>query len=427
MLTRKILMLLVLLGLIAACGPNEQSVDAPTAPTTAPIQSAAPPAAATSSPATAVPAAEAPAVPTDAPAPAGGRPAPDAPTTIVPPADTINLPEGFGISVFQGKLKAPRMLTLGPDGAVYVAERGANRIVRLPDRNADGVSDGIEVVADSLDSPTSMAFFREEALYVAETTRVIRLSSPNAEGVYQERTTIINDLPDGGHSTRTLLFSADWSKLYVAVGSSCNVCAEADERRATVMVYNPDGSGGQVYAKGLRNAVGITLRPGTDEIWASNNGRDLLGDDQPPETVNVISASGQDFGWPRCHAGRIPDPEFAGATGCANVVAPAVEMQAHSAPLGLRFAERSSFPEPYRSGLFVAFHGSWNRTVPTGYKIVFVPVSDGVAGSAQDFATGWLKADGIVWGRPVDVQGGTDGSLYVSDDAGGVVYRIFYR
>ncbi len=319
------------------------------------------------------------------------------------------------------------MMTIGPDGAVYVAERGANRIIRIPDRNADGVSDGIEVVADNLDAPSSLAFFREEALYVAESTRVIRLSIPDANGAYQERSTIINDLPDGGHSTRTLLFSADWSKLYVAIGSSCNVCNENDERRAAVMVYNPDGSDGQVYAKGLRNAVGITLRPGTDEIWASNNGRDLLGDDQPPETINVITASGQDFGWPRCHAGRIVDPEFGGATGCNNVSAPAVEMQAHSAPLGLSFAERNTFPDPFHSGLFVAFHGSWNRTVPTGYKVVFIPVSDGRPGPAQDFATGWLKDDGTVWGCPVDVLGGTDGSLYISDDAGGVIYRIFWR
>jgi glucose/arabinose dehydrogenase len=416
---RKILILL-LLGLLAACGQGQQSVDAPTAPTTAPLQSAAQP---TAAPAT-TQASAVPEGPTDAPA--GGKPGRDAPTTIVPPHDTINLPEGFGISVFESKLKAPRMMTVGPDGAVYVAERGANRIVRLPDRNADGVSDGVEVVADNLDSPSSMAF-REDELYVAETTRVIRLTSPDAQGLYQQRSTIIDGLPDGGHSTRTLLFNADFSKLYVSIGSSCNVCNEDDERRATVMVYNPDGSDGQVYAKGLRNAVGITFRPGTDEIWASNNGRDQLGDDQPPETINLIGGAGLDFGWPRCHAGRIPDPEFAGATGCTGVSAPAVEMQAHSAPLGLAFAERSKFPEPYRSGLFVAFHGSWNRSTPTGYKVVFVPVSGGQAGPAEDFATGWLKDDGTVWGRPVDVLGGTDGSLYVSDDAGGVIYRIFWR
>jgi glucose/arabinose dehydrogenase len=366
---------------------------------------------------------------TATPVPAASQPEPTVaqpgPTSVVSPTDAITLPEGFGISVFQGDLNGPRMMALSPDGAIYVAERGTGRIVRLPDADRDGSSDGIQVVADGLDAPTSLAFFNDGSLYVAETTRVLRLAEPDANGVFQSRSTIIDGLPTRGHVTRTVLFSADFRTLYVSVGSSCNVCTEADERRATIMAYTPDGANGQVYARGLRNAVGLALQPDSTTIWATNNGRDMMGDDLPPETVNVISGPALDFGWPRCHAGDVVDPDFGGATGCAGVTPPAVEMQAHSAPLGLAFGAGTTFPAPYNSGLFVAFHGSWNRRTPTGYKLIFVPLNAGEPGPVQDFATGWLKADGTVWGRPVDVLAGADGSLYMSDDAGGAIYRIF--
>jgi glucose/arabinose dehydrogenase len=231
-------------------------------------------------------------------------------------------------------------------------------------------------------------------------------------------------LPSGGHNTRTLLFSPDWSALFVSVGSSCNVCDESDERRATIVRYNPDGSDERIFARGLRNAVGITFRPGTDELWATNNGRDMLGDDLPPETIN-LARQGDNFGWPRCHAGRISDPEFGGPDACQGVAAPAVEMQAHSAPLGLAFYTGSIFPEEYRGDLFVAFHGSWNRSVPTGYKIVRIPFENGTPGAVRDFAVGWLVGD-VAWGRPVDVITAPDGGLFVSDDGSGRIYQILY-
>jgi len=181
--------------------------------------------------------------------------------------------------------------------------------VRLPDRDGDGVADGVEVVASGLRAPSSIAFYTDGSLYVGETTRILRLSLPDEAGVFQVQETIIDGLPSGGHSTRTVLFSPDGAYLFVSVGSSCNVCTESDERRATIMRYNPDGTGGEVYARGLRNAVGITFRPGTDELWATNNGRDQMGDDLPPETVYQVH-QGDDAGWPRCHAGRIEDPSF---------------------------------------------------------------------------------------------------------------------
>ena len=364
-------------------------------------------------------AADEPAEPTESPV------MPKAPTRVVPPDDVIELPPGFGISVFATGLNDPRMMVLGPGGELYVAERGARRIVRLPDRDGDGIADGVEIVADGLTAPSSIAFYVDGSLTVGETTRVLRLNDPDGDGLFDELEVIVDGLPSGGHGTRTVLFSPDGSTLFVSVGSSCNVCEEGDARRAAIVRYNPDGSGEAVYAMGLRNAVGINFRPGTGELWATNNGRDWLGDDQPPETVYLVR-QGDDAGWPRCHAGRIEDPDFGGPGSCEGVAAPAVEMQAHSAPLGLTFYSGEQFPEVYRGGIFIALHGSWNRSVPTGYKVVRVPMGEDGPGEVQDFAVGWLRADGSTWGRPVDVLTGRDGSLYISDDAGGTVYRVFY-
>jgi len=349
-----------------------------------------------------------------------------APTRVVPPEDVVDLPSGFGISVFVEGLRGPRMMTLGPDGQIYVAERGAGRIVRLPDQDRDGVADSVETVAEGLNAPSSIDFYKDGSIYVGETTRILRLSDPDGDGVFQEQEVVIDGLPSGGHNTRTVLFSPDWEYLFVSIGSSCNVCIEEDSRRATIMRYRPDGSGGEIYARGLRNAVGIAFRPGTDELWATNNGRDWLGDNQPPETVYGVE-EGDDAGWPRCHSGRIVDPEYGEPGACEGVAEPVIEMQAHAAPLGLTFYTGKQFPESYRSDLFVAFHGSWNRTVPTGYKVVRAPVQGNEIGPLQDFAVGWLREDGSKWGRPVDVLTGPDGSLLISDDGEGFVYRVFYR
>ena len=347
------------------------------------------------------------------------------PTRVISPIEPINLPPGFGVSMFTAVLRDPRMMALGPDGELYVAERGAGRIVRLPDRDGDGVADDVEVVAIDLKAPSSIAFYEDGSLYVGETTRILRLSAPDEDGFFQEREVIVDGLPSGGHNTRTVLFGPDWSALFVSVGSSCNVCTEEDERRATVVRYNPDGSGEEIFARGLRNAVGITFRPGTDELWATCNGRDWLGDDLPPETVYVVH-EGDDAGWPYCHSGRIVDSDFGKDDSCDGILAPIIEMQAHSAPLGLTFYTGEQFPEEYQSDLFIAFHGSWNRTSPTGYKVVRVPIQGGIPGPVEDFASGWLRDSGTSWGRPVDVLTGPDGSLFISDDSAGVIYRVFY-
>lgn len=434
MITKRLLSLVALLllgSMLSNCGAIgifHEDVSVTPAPTTVPLPTAAP------SPVTTPTAVQSTPEPATPPAKTADPPPALVATRVVPPAEEVRLPPGFGISVFALVLRDPRMMALGPDGLLYVAERGAGRIVRLPDRDGDGVADSAsgsvevvaDVVADGLNAPSSIAFYKDGSLYVGETTRVLRLSDPDGDSVFQEREVIVDGLPSGGHSTRTVLFAPDWETLYVSVGSSCNVCVEEDERRATIMRYDPDGSGGEVYATGLRNAVGITFRPGTDELWGTNNGRDRLGDDQPPETVYVVR-QGDDAGWPYCHSGRIVDPDLGQPDSCTGILAPAVEMQAHSAPLGLTFYIGKQFPEEYRGDLFVAFHGSWNRSVPTGYKVVRIPIGEnGQPGPVQDFAVGWLRQNGSNWGRPVDVLTAPDGSLFVSDDGAGVIYRIFY-
>lgn len=206
--------------------------------------------------------------------------------SLAAPERPIALTPGFLINVFASGLDGPRMMTIGPDGQLYVAERGANRVIRLPDTDSDGQADTVQVVYSNLNEPSSVAFAPDGSLYVSETERILRLSQPDGQGAFQKVEPVIETLPEGGHSTRTLLFSPDGSTLYVSIGSSCNACVEDDPRRGAVVRYSPDGIGaGEIYARGLRNAVDITFRPGTDEIWATDNGRDLMGDDVPPEVV----------------------------------------------------------------------------------------------------------------------------------------------
>lgn len=337
----------------------------------------------------------------------------------------LHLPPGFQSNVFYDGLKGPRFMAFGPDGTLFVAERGTGSIVALPDAQHTGKASSKIVVVNGLDDPTSLVF-HQGALYVGEASQISRFVL-DAHMQVTSRTVVVPHLPVGGnHSTRTVLIGAD-SNLYVSIGSTCNVCIESDPQRATVWMYHLDGSGGRLYAKGLRNAVGMAINPWNQQIWVTNNGRDLLGDDTPPETVYRLQDGGN-YGWPRCHAGTIVDPDFGHQGDCNGVIAPLVKMQAHSAPLGLAFYNASQFPQQFH-GLFVAFHGSWNRSVPTGYKVVFIPLNGQgqVSGSVQDFMTGWLSKDEKTSGRPVGLAIGQDGALYVSDDLDGRIYRVTYH
>lgn len=334
----------------------------------------------------------------------------------------IQLPKGFRIAVFaDGLNRRARFMAFDRRGNLYVTLAGTGQVAVLPDRDKDGRADAVIPFAAGLKRPHGIDI-RDGWVYVGETDGVVRLRDLDGDLRADVKEQIVRGLPTGGHWSRTVRFGPD-GKLYVSVGSSCNVCVEDDPRRAAVVRYEPDGRGEAVFARGLRNSVGITWRPETGEMWAVDNGRDWLGDNLPPEEINVIRA-GRHYGWPHCYGKGTPDPQHGKEDFCAREAEPpAFEMQAHSAPLGLAFYTGTAFPAAYRGDLFIAFHGSWNRTVPTGYKVVRVKIKDGKPAGIEDFAAGWL--DGFqVHGRPTDVIVGPDGALYVSDDKADRIYRI---
>ena len=357
--------------------------------------------------------------------PQDGRPGSS--SDLIPPDNAIYLPEGFTISVFADGLTGPTKLALGPEGMIYVVEPKNGRILRLPDRNNDGIADGLEIAADDFIDPSSLAFYKDDSMYVAETTRVIRLEDPDGDGSYQDREIQVAGIAAGGNTERTLIFSPDWELFYLSIGSSCNVCREQDPRRATVMRFKSDGSNGKIITKGLRHVVGLAFTPNNDILWVTNIERDGLGDTLPPETLYAIFIDA-DAGWPYCHAGRIIDPDLGGRSSCdESLLTPAFELEAHSVPTSLLFYSGNQFPDNYLQDLFVVLHGSGEGESSAGYKIIRIPLGPGDDRTVQDFAVGWLLEDGTHWGTPADVIVGADGSLYVSDDMGGIIYRISYN
>lgn len=352
--------------------------------------------------------------------------------TIVSAADSaldgrLRVPAGFRMNYFANGLSGVRFMAVGPDRAMYATQPGSGRVVRLPDRNGDGVADTVETVVSGLNRPHGLAFHKG-ALWVANTDGVVRVPM-GANGLSNGAPVYVNHFEGGsGHYTRTVIFGAD-SAMYVSVGSSCNICVEKNPERATVLRFNEDGSGKRIFATGLRNAVGLAVNPTTKAIWVTQNERDNLTPDHqdlPPEEINILTDGG-DYGWPYCYGDRIPNPEYNDAARCAKTIPPALGLQAHSAPLGLTFlTQATKFPADYRGDLLVAYHGSWNRDVPTGAKVVRIHVRDGKPVSVEDFITGWQGPDGRRWGRPADVAVAADGSVLISDDAAGAIYRIYH-
>jgi len=335
------------------------------------------------------------------------------------------VPAGLKVTYFAKDLDGVRFMAVSPDGVLYATQPGRGRVVRLPDANRDGAADSVVVVVTGLNQPHGLAFHKG-ALYVAATDGVARVTL-GADGKSTGSPVYVNRYSGGGgHWSRTIVFGAD-SAMYVSVGSSCNLCIEQSTDRAAVLRFNEDGSGKRVFASGLRNAVGLAVEPRTGALWAAQNERDELPpnhEDLPPEEINILTDGG-DYGWPYCYGDRVPNPEYNDAARCARTIAPAAKLQAHSAPLGMTFLARASaLPDEYRTDLLVAYHGSWNRDTPTGAKVVRIHVSDGKPGAVEDFVTGWQRADGSRWGRPADVTVASDGSVMISDDSGGAIYRL---
>jgi glucose/arabinose dehydrogenase len=356
-------------------------------------------------------------------------------TEVATPADTagrattldgrLSVPAGLVATYFAQGLDGVRFMAVAPDGAVYATQPGRGRVVRLPDGNHDGRADSTVVVVTGLAQPHGLAFHKG-ALYVAATDGVVRVAL-GADGRASGPPVYVNHYDGGGgHWTRTIVFGAD-SAMYVAVGSTCNLCVEQSSDRAAVLRFNEDGSGKRVFASGLRNAVGLAVEPQTKALWASQNERDNLTpshEDLPPEEINILTDGGN-YGWPYCYGDRVPSPEYNDAARCASTIAPAQKLQAHSAPLGMSFLSRATLlPAEYRGDLLVAYHGSWNRDTPTGAKVVRVRVSGGKPVGVEDFITGWQQSNGSRWGRPVDVIVAADGSVLISDDAAGAIYRL---
>jgi glucose/arabinose dehydrogenase len=345
------------------------------------------------------------------------------------PPEPLALQDGFAAGVFAEGLQGIRMLAVASNGDVLATIPKSNRIVALPDRDGDGAADRVAVFDEAgvLNEPHGIAI-RGEWLYVANTDSVWRYAYVTGDLSAREPPEVVVPSIPGGpqHWTRTILFSAD-ERMILSVGSSCDVCVEDNPLRAALLRFDADGGNASVVARGLRNAVGLAVNPQTEEVWMTENGRDLLGDNLPPDELNVLR-EGADYGWPFCFGRQVPDPEM-GATAetCAATEPAAVEIPAHSAPLGVVFYDGDAFPDEYRGDAFVAYHGSWNRSRPTGYKVVRIPFTDGQpSGPPEDFAWGWLKADTTRWGRPVDVKQTSDGSLLVTDDFAGRVFRIAY-
>jgi glucose/arabinose dehydrogenase len=347
--------------------------------------------------------------------PVGGQ----VPSGLVPQdvvGHTLYLRPGFHVASY-ADVGGVRNIVLGPGGVVYAARENAGKVVRVVDANRDGIADSVVDAATGLNRPFGIAF-RGDTMYVGETSEIVRFV-PGATAPQ----VVVPNLPTGGHSTRTVVFGPD-GLMYVSIGSSCNICDESDPRRAAVTRYNPDGSGEHRFATGLRNSVGLAFDPTTGTLWATNNDRDNLGDDKPPEHLNILQ-DGKWYGWPQCYLPGERNPEYPNAD-CSGVTPPAITFQAHSAPLGLAFYTGTAFPAAYQGDVFIAYHGSWNRSVPTGAKVVHVHVQNGRPVSIEDFVVGWQLPDGSRWGRPVAVLPMPDGSLLVSDDLGGKIWRITY-
>jgi glucose/arabinose dehydrogenase len=373
-------------------------------------------------------------------------------------ANRLAVPAGFALNTFFTGLRNPRLMTVGPDGALYVAERGAGAVVRLFDGDGDGVADERQPAAEGLSEPHGVEWY-EDALYVATFDSILRLTDQNGDGLFLdegEQEAVTDNIPAGGvHSSRTVHISPD-GFLYVTAGSSSNINVESDRRRAAMMRFNLDGSipadnpfvddadetRHPVWAEGLRNSVDFLFLP-DGRLWANHNGSDGLGDDAPPEEIVIEVEGGQHYGWPYCYtaelgvvpadAQEVPDErvDFDDYLSDCSQATPALFTDlAHQAPLGMVQYNQTAFPEEYQGNLFVAYHGSWNSGVPRDCRVQMIVIEEGMPVESQPFVTGFRDNDsqncGGAWGRPAGVAVGANGELFISDDQNGNIYRVVY-
>jgi glucose/arabinose dehydrogenase len=339
--------------------------------------------------------------------------------------DKIKLPAGFSIHVY-AKVPNARSLCWGTKGTLFAGNRDEDKVYAITDNDKNGIADRVYTIASGLNTPCGVAF-KNGSLYVAEINRILRFDNieetlhnpPPYKVVYDKLPT------DKHHGWKFISFGPD-GKLYVPVGAPCNVCKENNPIYATINRMNDDGTGFEIFANGVRNSVGFTWHPQTNELWFTDNGRDMLGDDRPTDELNIASKKDMHFGFPFCHQGDILDPQFGKDKSCDGYTKPAMKLTPHGASLGIQFYTGSMFPDEYKNIAFIAEHGSWNRSTLTGYRIMMVKTKDNKPVEYIPFATGWLQ-NGEAWGRPVDMEVAPDGALLLSDDKGGVIYRISYK
>ena len=343
------------------------------------------------------------------------------------PLDTIKLPPGFAITVYADNVPSARGMALGQNGILFVGSKDkGGEVYAVVDKNGDHRADEVLIIARGLNNPVGVAY-RSGSLFVSAVDRILRFDKVEQRLTNPPKpVTITEDFPkEAHHGWKFIAFGPD-GKLYVPVGAPCNICEPDPDRYALIASLNPDGSGYEIIARGVRNSVGFDWHPVTHDLWFTDNGRDWLGDNQPPDELNHAPKSGLHFGYPYCHGGTIPDPEYGSKHACQEFTAPAVTLGPHVASLGMRFYTGTMFPKEYRDQIFIAEHGSWNRSEKIGYRITLVSRDEQGQIRYSVFAEGWLQGQ-KAWGRPADVLVMPDGALLVSDDFAGVIYRISYK
>ncbi|HET9819022.1 MAG TPA: PQQ-dependent sugar dehydrogenase [Rhodanobacteraceae bacterium] len=343
-----------------------------------------------------------------------------------PPLANLKAPSGFHVSIFSDQVPDARAMTLGTGDTVFVGSMREGKVYALTGMDANGHPRHVYVIAKDLQLPAGVAF-HDGALYVSAVSRILKYPDIEAHLADPPQPVVVTDkLPaKTHHGWRFIAFGPD-GKLYVPIGAPCNICNPGKDF-AKIIRMDPDSSDWRTVATGIRNTVGFDWQPGTHALWFTNNGRDLMGDNVPDDTLDRVDKPGQDFGYPYCHAGNVPDPEFGKGHSCSDFAQPALRLGAHVAALGMRFYAGHMFPAAYHGAILIAEHGSWNRSRKPGYRVVVVHVGkDGKVTGSEPFLTGFLDGQETL-GRPADVQPLRDGSLLVSDDDNGVIYRISYN